>query len=111
MRHNTCSMLFNSTLRPTHFLFAISNAFTAELCITIPEEHKNRIVNSLGYKEEIRNLVGEGKIPNPESKIQFMKRMIIEFLKNNVKSIEANRDVNIARKNAIEKVDSEIEIQ
>ncbi len=59
----------------------------AKIILNIPDAKLERITDgvckNLGYEET--NKDPEGKdIPNPESKDQFVKRMIIQFLKDNV---------------------------
>lgn len=93
-----------------------SNCFGLNLCLDIPNSQKDRVINSVTtlkkYKSQVRDPDNRGQfIPNPESKQQFVKRMLVEYLKNHVAAFEGDRDAEISRKRAIEKVRNEINIQ
>ena len=85
----------------------------ADIIITIPNAQLNRVVNSVcslrGYQDNILDIDGNST-PNPETRQQFARRQLIEFLKDHVRSFEAQRDSELARINAINTVNSEINI-
>ncbi len=92
------------------------NCFGLVICINIPEDQSNRVIDAVTsirkYRVQVEDPNNIGLfITNPESKVQFMKRVLVEFLKDHVSSFEGNRDANLARRQAIQKVNSEINIQ
>ena len=59
----------------------------ANITLNIPADKIQLIIDSFcntqGYQEEIEGEGGE-MIPNPETKAQFAKRMVIEYVKDTV---------------------------
>ena len=60
----------------------------AEIKLNIPADKIQLIIDSFcnvyGWKENIDDPEGEDMIPNPETKAQFAKRMVIEYVKDTV---------------------------
>lgn len=71
----------------------------AEITFTIPNAVLNRVVNNAsitwGYQETIRS--DEGSIPNPQTKAQFVKAHMINYLMSAVKQAEADTAAATAR--------------
>lgn len=69
-----------------------------DITITIPSTKLDRVVNGIcghyGYQAEIN---GE---PNPESKVQFAKRMLVSYVKDCVMTYEI-REANTASSESI----------
>lgn len=89
------------------FLLA-SQAFAFDFTITIGDANKQRAVNALcsnyNYQETIpdpNDPKGEAKIPNPETKGIFCKRILAAFIKGNIKAYEAMVAMEQARNTAI----------
>jgi len=84
-----------------------------ELSITIPDSKKTRLINGIcytnGYEEKIPTSDGT-YITNPESKADYAKRMVIQYMKNCVVSYESNRDAEEAKQLAIIKATSDISL-
>lgn len=78
----------------------------ATLSISIPDDQAARVRNSFcaqyGYQETIN---GE---PNPETKAQFMKQKIIQFVKESIKAHERQAASETAGQQAAEAVESEV---
>lgn len=79
----------------------------ATISITIPDEHLQRVIDAItghyGYTDTIPDPGDpEGpEIANPETKGEFTKRQVAEFIKNNVISWEAKQASEAARLTAI----------
>lgn len=96
----------------------------ATLSITIPNEIAVRVNDAVagiyGYKSTIPNPTPRPAeeetgfdtwtvtVPNPQTKAQFSKQQVINFLKEVVKSHEANLATKTAREASIDKSESEI---
>jgi len=64
---------------------------------------KNRIINGIayqnGYQDEIEDPKDSSKtIPNPEPKVQFVRKVVIDWVRDNVRSYEVNNDTDAVRK-------------
>lgn len=81
----------------------------ATITFTISPDHLNKLVDAIcinyNYQPLLPDDEGNLTIPNPESKAEFTRRMIINFLKENVKAYNVNKDVNVARDLAIAQSD------
>ena len=78
----------------------------ADITITIPNPVLPRVVDAIateyGYQANIPDVGNPGQfIPNPETKNQFAKKQVIEFLKRTVKTAEKSNAIVTAR-NAVE---------
>ena len=86
---------------------------TIEFSYTVTAENRTRAINGVAYQnhyqDEIEDENGE-MIPNPENKGVFCRRMIKEYIINNVKAWEANQAAEAARLAAIEDVDINMEV-
>ena len=77
----------------------------------------NRNATAMGYSDSIPNPVAiiadpdtienPHDLPNPESKVQFVHRKLVEMLIENVKGVEQEMVVEEVRKAAREKVDQD----
>ena len=71
-------------------------------------DKKTRIINGIagqhGYQDEVE--VDEVMVPNPETKGEFVKRMVIGWVKENVKAYEVNLASKTARETAIADADT-----
>ena len=80
----------------------------ARISIDIPDNILTRVVNGFcsnyGYQDTIDG------IPNPETKQQFLKRKIIEFVKEAARNTEMNAAANAASITAKNAADSELAI-
>ena len=96
------------------------------ITLTIPDPIKDRVINALcstyGYEDEIPKLDSKGnpevdgqgnevKIPNPVTKPQFAKTQLLHFLKEVTKGYEARNAGDSARDAALEKAESEINLE
>lgn len=81
----------------------------ANLTITVPDQHLTRVLNGFaahhGYKDTLENPDGTTS-PNPETKIQFARRIIRRFVLDSVKAYEAPIAAETARQTAIADVDT-----
>jgi hypothetical protein len=84
-----------------------------EIKLSIPDNIAQRVIDGIagahGYQDVIIG-IDDSETPNPETKAQFAKRVIIADIKNAVKSYEAIQAAETARITAIESVENEIEI-
>ena len=80
-----------------------------QIIIEIPDNITQRVLNGIASRYHYSPILENGN-PNPESKGQFAKRMIIEFLKKAVKDAEVEDARNDAATIAAESVDSDIQI-
>ena len=86
-----------------------------KLEIEIPDDKKDRVLSGIcgqnGYQETVPDPENaEATIPNPESKDVFAKRIVMQFIKNNIITYEANRDIEAAKQAAISKAETEISL-
>ena len=90
-----------------------------DITLTIPDTKAPRVVNAIcanyGYQTDVPLVPAnpdtpEATMPNPETKAQFTKKQVINFLKEHVIAYEANQASETARTTARDKADSEITI-
>lgn len=85
----------------------------ATLTITIPNPILNRVLDGYayqhGYQDEIPDTPNTTK-PNPETKNQFVRRILEKHIKQSVRVYERRRDEELAGKAADDKVESEISL-
>lgn len=74
----------------------------AAITLTIPDNVVNRVLDAIAANNNYQN--------GGETKTQFAKRKMIDYLKDNVKNYEATTAVNLARKTAVTAVEAEIQI-
>lgn len=84
-----------------------------DITITIPDNMVTRVIDGVAgqnnYQETVQDDDGY-EIPNPETKGQFVKRMVRQYLKENVKAWEANQAASSARIAAIAAVEADIQL-
>jgi hypothetical protein len=78
----------------------------AVISITISDAELPRVINAVCSQYNYQATVNGS--PNPETKAQFAKRMMIVWLKDNVKADEVRAAIEAARTAASARVDSEI---
>lgn len=85
----------------------------ATISIEIPNAQFNRVINAIaslrGYQDEIFDIDGNPQ-PNSETRAQFARRQIVEFVIEHVRTFEARRDQKTARESAIDAVNREVTI-
>ena len=85
----------------------------AEIKITIPDNIKHRVFDGVAYQHSYQDRISSSDhqiIPNPESKEQFVKNILMKFIKNSVKAYEANKEAEKVRRVVINKVDNDINL-
>lgn len=85
----------------------------AQIVIAIPDGVAARVTNGLagqyGYKATIpAPNPADPPVPNPESKAQFARRMVRQFIHETVKAYEASQAANTARDVAVADADTNI---
>lgn len=80
----------------------------ASITLTIPDEVAVRVRNGFCYQQGYQDTINDK--PNPETKTQFMKRMLTEHIKLQVKAYETTLSMETARQEAELSVDSGIVI-
>ena len=82
---------------------------TLNLNVTVPDAQATDILNDFcvyqGYKSIIKDDQGN-EIPNPQTKAQFAKAVIANFVKESIKSYRANASAEIARLAKITEVEA-----
>lgn len=90
----------------------------ATITITIPNPILNRVIDAYayqhGYQDEIPS-VDPGtrrdiKIPNPETKNLFVRRMLVRHVKQAVRAYEGRLAEDAARQDAHDKAENEINL-
>ncbi len=87
----------------------------ATLTITIPNAQLTRVANAVatqhGYQAEVPDPDNPGQtIPNPQTKADFAREVLMRFLRETVRAHEAAVAAESARQTAITKADSEVTI-
>jgi len=67
----------------------------ASYTVTIPDNILGRVIDGIAYQHKYQDMIRDPNdpdlmIPNPESKVVFVKRMNKEWIQINVKAWEAN---------------------
>lgn len=79
----------------------------ATITINIPNPIANRVINGFAKRYNYSPLLENGDT-NPESKAQFAKRKLLEFIKQAVKEAEIQDATNLSATTAAESADAEI---
>lgn len=85
----------------------------ATIVLTVPDAQQNRLVNGIagqyGYQVTVPapNPL-DPPVPNPETKGQFAKRMMLKWAKDSVKAYEATQAANASRDAAAAAAETEI---
>ncbi len=87
----------------------------AVISITIPDPVVARVrtafTNTYGYQATIPDPSNPGQtIPNPETASAFMRRMLMNFVKDTVKGYEASQAVRTARQTAVDAAENDISL-
>lgn len=77
------------------------------ITITIPDNITPRVINGFAKRYNYSPTLENGD-PNPETKAQFAKRKIIEYIKQSVKEAEMQDATNAAATTAGTSADKEI---
>lgn len=85
----------------------------AQITITIPDEILQRVLDGIagqhGYQTMIEQPEGE-PIPNPETKAQFAKRMMINWALQSIMAWESLQASEVARLAAITDAEQDIQL-
>lgn len=86
---------------------------TLAISFTVPDAHATQIRNDFcdyhGYKVNIPDPANPGQtIPNPQSRTDFIKQKVGEFIKDSVRAFRANADAETARNAALNTVNTNI---
>lgn len=85
----------------------------ASIQITIPDGVAARVTDGLAGQYNYQATIPAPNplnppVPNPETKAQFAKRMVANFIKDSVKAYEATQAARIARDTAAASVETAI---
>lgn len=82
----------------------------ASITINVPDAVAQRVLNGVAYQHGYQNTIAvDGvEVANPETKVVFVKRMIINMLRESVKAYEANKAAETARLASIDDVETKI---
>ena len=72
----------------------------AELKVTIPNDKLQDVIDAFCFNYKYQDIIDE--LPNPQTKAQFAKAKLIEFVKDNFKAYKANQASEIARQTALD---------
>lgn len=75
----------------------------ATLTFTIPDAALPRVVDAFATAYGYQALIGDPPVANPETRGQFMRRHVMEFIKNTVQAVEVNVAAETARATEIAK--------
>lgn len=67
------------------------------LTLTIPDAQTARVVAAFEKAYSYQPFLADGITPNPETKAQFMRRMIMQFIRDTVQAVEASTAAETAR--------------
>ena len=88
----------------------LTNAtWSAEFILTIPNSQVTRVVNGMAFTHGYKAVLDNGN-PNPESKSQFAKRMLREFIKSSVVKAETVQARDSASQAAFNNASAQISI-
>lgn len=79
----------------------------ATIMINIPDNISNRVINGFCKRFNYSSTLEDGE-PNPETKAQFAKRKLIEFIKQSIREVEIQDASNVAATTAGASVDTDI---
>jgi hypothetical protein len=78
-----------------------------QITITIQDAIENRVINKFAKRHNYATILEDGS-DNPETKRQFMKRLLLEYIKKSIKEVEVQEAVNVAAVSASASVDADI---
>jgi len=79
----------------------------ATITINIPAETTTRVIDGFCYTYGYSPILSNGS-PNPETKAQFAKRKVLEYIRNAVRRAEIEQAANAAAGVAATSVDTDI---
>ena len=79
----------------------------AKLTINIPDQQVQRILNGFAFNQGYMEMLDDGT-RNPETKEQFLKRKVMEYIKSAVRNTEVETARNLAATQAANSVENEI---
>jgi hypothetical protein len=86
----------------------------ANFGVEIPDNQVSRVIEGLaeayGYTDQVTD-PGTGElVNNPQTKEDFAKQAVINFIRNAVATVEANRASEAARQKAVDSVHNSLDI-
>lgn len=81
---------------------------TTSIQINIDNTQLTRVINAMATSGAYQDTIN-GQ-PNPQTKAQFAKQMLVTYVMNTVKAVEAQTAVDSARTTALANVDSQVVI-
>lgn len=81
----------------------------AQITINIPDSILTRVLNGFAKRYNYAPILEDGS-PNPETKAQFARRKVIEFIKTAVREAEIQDATNTAATDAAQDADTNIVI-
>jgi len=81
----------------------------AQITITIPDAIAPRVLNGFAKRYNYPITLEDGS-PNPETKAQFAKRKVVEYIKHAVREAEIEQARNDAATTAGASVDTDIQL-
>jgi hypothetical protein len=81
----------------------------ATITITIPDAIASRVINDFAQRFNYSPILEDGS-PNPETKNQFAKRKLIEYIKQSCREAEIQNATNTAATTAGTSVDTDIQL-
>ena len=80
---------------------------TITFSFTVPDDKKAQVIDEFasqnGYQSEM--LVDGEMIPNPQTKTNFSKQVVLRFIKDSLKAYRANVEISRVRQTAIDSVE------
>jgi hypothetical protein len=95
--------------------YRVGEAQTAlQICVDVPASQGTRVANAFsaahGYQAQVQQPDGT-LAANPQTRRQYMRQVIVQFIRESVKTYEAGQAAEDARKAAALKAEAEVVIQ
>lgn len=88
----------------------------ADITFVIPDNVLSRVIDGVAYANGYEDTIDSGNqlqpelVPNPESKVDFARRMIREYIKHCVQTHEVKKAAEEAQEIAFAAVENEVTI-
>lgn len=79
------------------------------ITINIPDPIANRVIQGFAQRHGYSDTLEDGS-PNPETRSQFAKRILIQYIKNSVREAEIQTASNTAATTAGQSADTDIQL-